>query len=122
MYLACSSRITSGSQYVVSAITWHQWHHTASRSSSTNRFSRLACSNTPSDQPTQVSGALELSCALCAGEALRAEGTFGASCAKQRIATHDASTNAAPDAKRIARFMLLASAAFDCTPISQGPD
>ena len=31
------------------SITWHQWHHTASRSSSTKRFSRFASANTASD-------------------------------------------------------------------------
>src|SRR5208282_5810043 len=54
-----------GSRYVVSAITWHQWHHTASRSSSTKRFSRRACSKTDSDQPTQLRDSLGASCAFC---------------------------------------------------------
>src|SRR5215470_813006 len=36
-------------------MTWHQWHHTASRSSSTNRFSRLACANTASDHGCHAS-------------------------------------------------------------------
>src|ERR1700723_2663884 len=34
-------------------MTWHQWHHTASRSNSTNLFSRLACAKTSSFQPIQ---------------------------------------------------------------------
>src|SRR5262249_17023703 len=38
-----------------SSITWHQWHHTASRSSSTKRCSAFACLNTSSDQETHCS-------------------------------------------------------------------
>src|SRR5262245_46726609 len=34
-------------------MTWHQWHQTASRSSNTNLFSRLACSKIVSDQGCQ---------------------------------------------------------------------
>src|ERR1019366_7632504 len=50
MYLDPISAITSGVLYVVSSMTWHQWHHTASRSSRMNLFSRLAWSNMASDQ------------------------------------------------------------------------
>src|SRR5262249_15048001 len=36
-------------------MTWHQWHHTASRSSRTNRFCCLAWVKTASDQGCQAS-------------------------------------------------------------------
>src|SRR5882724_12075816 len=35
-------------------MTWHQWHHTASRSSNTNFCSRLASVKTSSDQPSHL--------------------------------------------------------------------
>src|SRR5258706_7554783 len=36
-----------------SCITWHQWHQTASRSSNTKRWSRLASAKTASDHGRQ---------------------------------------------------------------------
>src|ERR1051326_4156406 len=41
---------TAGSAYVVVSITWHQWHHTACRSSSTNLCSVAARVNAESLQ------------------------------------------------------------------------
>src|SRR5882757_3927578 len=55
MYFAAKRSITAGSEYVVFSITWHQWHHTASRSRITKRFSAAARANTSSPQPLHFS-------------------------------------------------------------------
>src|SRR5579864_7597884 len=39
------ARITSGSEYDVSSITWHQWHHTAEIESRIGLSSRVARAN-----------------------------------------------------------------------------
>src|SRR6266853_1207762 len=58
MYRSPSRRATSGSRYVISSITWHQWHQTATRSSSTSFFSAFARSKTLSDHGCQsIAGA-----------------------------------------------------------------
>src|SRR5918995_1413582 len=54
MKRALISSATFGSLYVTSSMTWHQWHHTASRSNRTKRFSRAARSNTASDHGSQA--------------------------------------------------------------------
>src|SRR5580658_1387892 len=43
------SEITFGSRYVVSSMTWHQWHQTASRSMITNLCSFFAAAKAASD-------------------------------------------------------------------------
>ena len=48
------SEITFGSLYVVSSMTWHQWHQTASRSMITNLCSFFAAAKAASDQGCQA--------------------------------------------------------------------
>src|SRR5580704_4215085 len=49
----------------MSSITWHQWHHTASRSSRTNLCCCLACAKAASDHGCQCNMA---GCCCCAAQ------------------------------------------------------
>ncbi len=48
--LSFTRRATSGTEYVVESMTWHQWHHEAVRSRSTSLPLFLASSKTSFDQ------------------------------------------------------------------------
>src|SRR5207249_11716139 len=45
--------MTPGCEYVVSSMTWHQWHHTAEMDSRMGRSVRRASSNAASDHGRQ---------------------------------------------------------------------
>src|SRR5665213_1520820 len=52
--------ITPACEYVVSSMTWHQWHHTAEMESRIGRFSSLASSKALSDQVRHLISAARL--------------------------------------------------------------